>query len=105
MDDQKSLALIAEASHVFVQQLESIDLPLINSTMAADVKVFPFPSLVLRNPWLFDSDNGYRDDVAQALPEGRIRHFDGALAKASSSATQLIFPELFSNFANKAGES
>jgi len=44
--------------------------------------------------------------VAQALPEGRIRHFDGALAKASSSATQLIFPELFSkNFANKAGES
>jgi hypothetical protein len=77
----ESLALIAEASHVFVQQLGGIDWPLITSTMAADGKMFPFPSLVLRNLWPFDSDNGYPDEVAQALPEGRIRHFDGALAR------------------------
>jgi len=81
LNDQKSLALIAEASHVFVQQLGAIDLHLISSTMATDARMFPFPSLVLRNLWPFDSDNGYRDDVAQAFPEGRIRHFDGALAK------------------------
>jgi len=79
--ERESLALIAEASHVFVQQLGVIDWALINSTMAAEGKMFPFPSLVLRSLWPFDSDNGYRDDVAQALPEGRIRHFDGALAK------------------------
>jgi len=81
LEERESLALIAEASHVFVQQLGVVDWTLINSTMAPSGKTFSFPSLVLRSLWPFDSDNGYRDDVAQALPEGRIRHFDGALAK------------------------
>jgi len=81
LEDRDCLDLIAKASHVFVQQLGGLDWPLIKSTMAANGKLFSFPSLVQWNLWPFDSSNGYADEIAQALPEGRIRHFDGALAR------------------------
>ena len=77
----ESLSLIAEASHVFVQQLGGIDWDLIASTTSPSSQTFSFPSLVQNNLWPFDFTAGHVDEVAQSLPEGRIRHFDGALAR------------------------
>jgi hypothetical protein len=74
--------LIGEASHVFIQELGGVDWPLIKATVAPGTQLFSFPSIALFNLWPFDSSNGPRDEVAQSFPAGgKIRHFDGALAR------------------------
>jgi len=80
LHDTASLKLMAEASHVFVQQFDDIDLSAVNALVAPDCAVFSFPSLAMHDLWPFDSANGYRDDIAQTVAQDRIRHFDGALA-------------------------
>jgi len=84
LQDPDILSLLAEASHAFVQHFDDIDLSFVNSAVSPDCALFQFPSLALHNLWPFDASNGYRDKIAEAFPESRIRHFDGALASLRS---------------------
>ena len=80
LHDPGSVGLLAEASHVFVQQFDDIDMSAVDTLIAPGCAVHKFPSFALHSLWPFDTANGYCDDIAQTMPQDRIRHFDGALA-------------------------
>ena len=81
LTDDQSRASISSASYVFVQQLGIIDWAAFREMVSPTSKVFQYPSVVLRSPWPFSASNGYPDAFAKSIPQSRIQHFDGALAR------------------------
>jgi hypothetical protein len=81
LDDPAALALISAASHIFVQQPLGVDTGFVRAHAAPNCLVTPFPSVVMRSLWPFESDFGHADEVARQKPEQAIRHHDGALAR------------------------